>query len=267
MSEASLTPAQSARHDVPRVILLGASNLTWGLSTVIQVARELLSGPLQVFGAWGLGRSYGVRSSVLGRALPSIRGCGLWEELRASTSRESHALITDIGNDIAYEVPVALIVKWLNECIDQLSESGAHITLSGLPLESLQRLSKKGFWVFRSVLFPRRKFTLEYILENAELLQAQLERISVERRLTLIPQRLAWFGLDPIHIRRSCRDQAWKEILNGWGAQSTRISPLTKTPRFLPLRSASNQRWFFGIERRTEQPCVVLNDGTTISLY
>ena len=66
-------------HDLStRVVLLGASNLTRGISTVVGTARRLLGPMPHVFVAYGHGRSYGVRSRVLIRGLPGILNCGLW---------------------------------------------------------------------------------------------------------------------------------------------------------------------------------------------
>ena len=74
-----------------RIILLGASNLTRGLSIVIETARLLFAtrdrpeqtsrGPLGVFAALGHGRAYGLPSRVLVRSLPSILDCGLWRAI------------------------------------------------------------------------------------------------------------------------------------------------------------------------------------------
>ena len=97
----------------PRVVLIGASNVTKSLSVIIDIAHQLLGKPLDIFTALGLGRSYGLFSRVLGRGLPSIRDCGLWDALRAEGPSETYALLTDIGNDLAYEAPAKEIVAWI----------------------------------------------------------------------------------------------------------------------------------------------------------
>src|SRR5262245_2033911 len=81
-----------------RIVLLGASNLTRGISTVIETAGSILGRPLEVLAAFGHGRSYGMSSSVLGRSLPGIVDCGIWQSLAARPPVSTSALITDIGN-------------------------------------------------------------------------------------------------------------------------------------------------------------------------
>ncbi len=75
----------------PRVVLIGASNVTKSLSVIIDIAHQLLGKPLDIFTALGLGRSYGLFSRILGRGLPSIRDCGLWDALQIGTSPAAHS--------------------------------------------------------------------------------------------------------------------------------------------------------------------------------
>lgn len=132
----------------PTIALLGASNLTRGFSTVVETLRlQHQLRPLRIVAALGHGRSYGQRSSVLGRSLPGILDCGLWDALAAGLAlpadarnvqkgtqsdesasgrhsrpcgAPSFALITDIGNDVMYGVQPATIIGWVEQCIDRL---------------------------------------------------------------------------------------------------------------------------------------------------
>ena len=108
--------------DLPprRVILLGASNLTRGIATVIDACHRQWGQPLDCLAALGHGRSYGTRSTVLGRTLPSIQDCRLWSALDDRPAVPTAALVTDIGNDVMYEAPVDKIVEWVTRCFDQL---------------------------------------------------------------------------------------------------------------------------------------------------
>src|SRR5262249_46912085 len=85
---------------VRRVVLLGASNLTLGIGTVLGSAANVWGSPLEVLAALGHGRSYGRATSVMGRQLPGIRECGLWPALGVDGQLPTAALVTDIGNDV-----------------------------------------------------------------------------------------------------------------------------------------------------------------------
>ncbi|MCZ6542107.1 MAG: hypothetical protein O6768_00410, partial [Planctomycetota bacterium] len=102
-------PAESQLTSRPRVVLLGASNLTRGISRAVGIAQAILGTPLEVLIAMGHGRSYGQRSRVLGRSLPGIVDCGLWDALLHGSGRPTYALLTDIGNDVMYGASVPSI--------------------------------------------------------------------------------------------------------------------------------------------------------------
>ena len=143
----------------PRIVLLGASNLTRGISTVVGMAGGVVETPCEFLIAMGLGRSYGQDSTVLGRRLPGITECGLWSALRQA-SGPTFALITDIGNDVIYGVPVETIVRWVTECVDRLRETSTAIVVTLPPMQSLETLTPWRFGVARSLLFPGRRMSL-----------------------------------------------------------------------------------------------------------
>src|SRR5712671_2746547 len=113
-----------------RVVLLGASNLTRGISTVIETAWSLLGSPLEVLAALGHGRSYGLSSRILGRELPGIRQSGLWEALAAAPRAETAALVTDVGNDLLFGATVASILEWVSESLGRLAAVEARTVLT-----------------------------------------------------------------------------------------------------------------------------------------
>ena len=252
-----------------RVVLLGASNLTLGFPTVVQTVRRVVNEPVDILAAMGLGRSFGARSNVLGRVLPGIEQCGLWEILKKSPSGSTHALITDIGNDIAYEVPVPEIINWLTICLDRLGDVNAQIIVTKLPLQNLQKMMRWQFFFFRSVFFPGRKLSQSEIINRVSEVQYHLESLSKERGFSLIEPKSSWYGADPIHIKRRSRRQAWEYILSEWssveagGAHIDYSLRQRMSFRFM----APEKRWVLGIERRKEQPCGGVGDGTVIGLY
>jgi hypothetical protein len=96
-----------------RLVLLGACNLARGLHTVMTLAERREGRPLQVFAAAGHGRSYGARSRVLGRSLPGILECALWDELLRQPKLPTRAVVADVGNDIVYGVTNDRILEWV----------------------------------------------------------------------------------------------------------------------------------------------------------
>src|SRR4051812_44679884 len=122
----------SMRALAPRatVVLLGASNLTRGISSAIYYAHRLLGGPLEFYVAFGHGRSYGMRSRVLVRELPGIRDSAIWRALEGRDPRAPvYGLVSDIGNDVLYQAPVTEIVAWLRDALQRLRAVGAKTTI------------------------------------------------------------------------------------------------------------------------------------------
>lgn len=252
-----------------RVVLLGASNLARGMSTVIETVRVLWNEPVEIMAALGHGRSYGLTSSVLSRRLPGIVHCGLWRALETAPPAETYALVTDIGNDLVYGQSVETLLGWVETCLDRLEAADSQITLTSLPLESLRRLSPWQFALLRRVLFPTRQLSLEDVLQQAEALNARLSEVAVEREIRLISPQKLWYGFDPIHIRRRQWRAAWDTVFSPWRiATMAPRSVRGSLRRYLYLRLlVPEERRLLGFEQRCVQPAGRLADGTTIALY
>lgn len=258
------------REPPPRVVLLGASNLALGLGAVLEAARSILGRPIDVWGAIGHGRSFGIFSRVLARGLPGIGECGLWQALRAAPAAPTYALITDVGNDLLYEVPVATILAWLRECLERLGEIEARTVITRLPLGSVRRLSRARFLLARSLFYPGRGLPLETVLERAQDLDGRLEGLAREFQVPAVVQHEGWYGLDPIHIRRRQREAAWRQVLGRWhegGAPPAPPATISAADRLALRRTRPERWWLLGRERRRPQPCGELTDGSRISLY
>ncbi len=100
-----------------RVVVLGASNVARGISVILGTAGRVWGQPLEVFAAYGRGRSYGRPSQVLRRELSGIVECGLWDALRTRDPVPTAALVTDIGNDLVYGRSVDEIGDWVDACL------------------------------------------------------------------------------------------------------------------------------------------------------
>jgi len=249
-----------------RAILLGASNLRSYLPVVLAHLRRGKDGPVEVLAACGHGRSYGGWSRVVwGRALPGILGCGLWAELARRPPRPAVALVTDVGNDLAYGASAATVAGWVAECLARLGPLQATIVLALPPLRTLERLPAWQFRIARAVLFPGRAIERRALLAEAADLDRRLRGLAEESGAALVEPAPGWYGVDPIHIRRSAAPAAWETLLAGWGL-APRPDPAAPPPR-LPRFLLAEEARLFGRPVVRPQPCWSAPDGTTLSLY
>ena len=253
----------------PRVVVLGASNVARGISTIVETARGVLGGPIDLLAAYGHGRSYGAGSRVLGRWLPGITCCGLWEALADEPPRPTWALLTDVGNDILYGARPALIAEWVDQCLDRLAAVDARVVVTSLPLENLDSIAQWRIRLMRSVLFPRCRLEPSEILNRARELDGRLIDLAAARGCMLRSLRAAWYGVDPIHVKMCHWAVAWGEIMADWAVGGKKKSPAAGSLRrwFYLRRLCPQHRRWLGINQRREQPSGRLRDGTSIALY
>jgi hypothetical protein len=250
--------------DIQRVVALGASNLTRGFGTVVSTARAVWGRDIETVAALGHGRSYGADSFFLARRLPGVLECGLWRHLETAPSRPTRALITDVGNDIAYGFSADQILAWIGEAIERLRRVTSDITLTDLPLASMRRLSPLKFLAFRSILVPSCRLSLEQILDAAERVNTGLAPLAASRGVKLVRVRPEWYGVDPIHIRPSLWDSAWREILGAVAASGNGRSVFEQWRLYL---MPPERQWLFGVERVMPQSGVPLPSGGRVWLY
>lgn len=255
------------REPVLRAILLGASNLRAGLPIVVDGIRRQAGGAVDVLTACGHGRSYGAWSRFLFvRRLPGISGCGLWPALAERPPLRTLALLTDVGNDLVYGVPVGRIAAWIETCLERLARHRCEIVLTLLPLQRLERLSPRQVKLATALLFPGRKPPWPGLLEQARELDERLRRVGQAHGAQLVEPAADWYGLDPIHLRRSLRQEAWQQIVSRWSADPSPLDWRSRHRVRIPLFGAAEMH-VFGIRLRKPQPATRLADGTIISLY
>lgn len=260
--------SSSTQPAARRAILLGASNLLRSMPAVLDAALLSRGGPLEMFFACGHGRSYGLTSRILGRALPGIVQCGLWEALAERPKVETTALVTDIGNDLLYGVPPQQIAGWVETCLDRLLALGARPVITALPLANLATLSPARYKLFRTLFFPPCRLSLAQMREAASQLDERLRQVAQSRNIPLMELRSAWYGLDPIHIRYRHAPAAWREILSQWSEQEAALAgPISWRVWLAMHRLKPAERVFLGREQRAAQPALRRTDGTTLWLY
>ncbi|ADE16555.1 hypothetical protein Nhal_3531 [Nitrosococcus halophilus Nc 4] len=255
---------------VNQIVLLGASNLSRLLPRVMATAQLICGRPSRFLVAAGHGRSFGVYSRVGCRGLPGITQCGLWEDLVLEAPGPTFALLTDLGNDIAYEQSPEKLMRWVCWCLERLADYKARTVITGLPLFRLEQLTPWQYYIFRTLLFPGQSLTWEQALERVRGVNQALWEVCQEQGATFIEQRPEWYGFDPIHILRRQSAAAYHQILSPWKT-SGQVSPLVPGKEFrwrwwLWFLMPQYQR-LFGFDCYRKQPAGVLPDGSTISLY
>jgi hypothetical protein len=269
LKSAPQAPALSTPAPSRRLILLGASNLTRSFATVVEMARATWGEPVEIMAAMGHGRSYGQDSRVLGRKISGIFPCALWQDLQNRPPLPTAALVTDIGNDLLYGVPPDRLLDWVEKCLDRLAEAGAATIVTQMPVGSIESLGEARFRFFRRMFFPRSRLTLNDAKSLVRELNEQLVRLGDSRKISVIPVCTAWYGLDPIHLRRRILSSAWSTMLTQWRASNEPLTISKPSLRRIAYLAtlAPWERSLFGVRRRAAQPSGRLPDGTTISLY
>jgi hypothetical protein len=251
-----------------RVILLGASNVMRGISTIVETAELVWGQPADVLAASGHGRSYGRTSCVFGRSLPGLLQCGLWDELSQRPALPTAALVTDIGNDILYGAEADQIAAWVAECLTRLRSVCEQIVMTELPLARVALIRPWQYRGMRALLFPGSRVTFAEAMARAQELNAQVVELARQHGAVLRVPRLDWYGWDPIHIRRACWSHAWYEILSAWNDRATSQRARGSWRRWWQLRGQRPLvRRLFGVEQRRVQPACVLRSGSAISLF
>jgi hypothetical protein len=252
-----------------RVIFLGASNLAMSFPLVVETARQIWTGPLEIMAAMGRGRSYGQDSTLLGRKISGIFPCALWQDLQTRPPMPTAALVTDIGNDLLYGVEADELLNWVAGCLDQLSAFDTTTVITQLPTANVEQLSEARFQFFRRLFFPQCTLTRDKVRDLATYVNARLVAIGEARNSSVIPVSPAWYGFDPIHLKRRARQRAWPKLLATWRVLDQPLMDAHAsvwTSAYLSCL-APHDHTIFGMRRRCAQPSGRLADGSTIALY
>ena len=119
-----------------RVVLLGASNLTRGISTVVDTARRIWGGSAGSFCRTG-SRPIVWPDEQRARpdSFPAFFNAVCGTRCPRLPPADTAALVTDVGNDILYGAPVASILDWVEECVERLEPTQradrAHVAADG----------------------------------------------------------------------------------------------------------------------------------------
>lgn len=235
------------------IVIIGASNVTFSLPVIWSTLNRSMNEPFRLLVAAGHGRSFGMPNTVLGRTLPSILECEIWQVLSGFTASPVHAIVTDAGNDLLYGASANQTMDWVNETVDRLTAWEAHVLVTGLPMDSLRSLSVRRFEFFRRLLFPNSTLTLEKALAEGESLHQQLLESDRKTNVACTSPAGSWYGFDPIHIRRRCRREAWSRYLS-MSIPEVSINPLGLLSDWSVWRGAAERRWKRSRLLISEQP-------------
>mgnify|MGYP001231124806 FL=1 len=249
--------------------MLGASNLARSLAHGVMAARTTLGVPLSIHVAMGHGRSYGVQAGWIGKKFSGIFSCDLWRVLECDSTSPTVAFVTDVGNDLAYEIPFGEILGWVETCIARLLRVESQVVLTELSLGPLERMSQSKFIAFRALCYPRSRLTRVEMLDRARALNAGLVELARSQKTSVFSVPNAWYGLDPLHPRRAHLREYWQTL---FALSTGRQNSLDEEYHAWMLRgylrllvTAEH------ISRHPSQPScrrtIVLRDGTSIAIY
>ena len=248
------------------VLLLGASNISLGLRPILRCLRGGLAGELNVLVAAGHGRSYADRTVTFGRSLPGLLRCGAWQAY-ANRPPGPPPLVcfTDIGNDLLYDTPPATLVGWVATCFDRIGGGGAEVTLTLPPSRRAAAIPAWQYHTARGLLFPGlNPLPWGEMKRRADELHDRLAALAESRSVTPIEPPAHWYGLDPIHMLRRRRREAWAEVFAGW--RSFEPAGEAAVPRIPPVFGKAQKCRMFGRTRLTPQP-IWRGAGIRLSLY
>ena len=256
----------------PRIVLLGASNLTRAISCIIGSARLRLGmaacEPLEAMIAYGHGRSFVIDSTILIRTLPGIEPCALWRDLRERAPSPTYALVTDIGNDIMYDVPPATILDAVRQCMERCADVHARIVLAGLPMRTIGTLSAPRFRAVRRVLFPTCRISHAQAMNRAEFVNEGLISAAGDYKASFVDPDPTWYGVDPIHIRWKHWPRAWRTILESWNPEKQPPPAPAGFSRWLDIRTRPPRHWkVLGRDLAHRQPVRGPIERTHVLMY
>lgn len=193
-----------------RIQLYGASNLWLSRRAALSAIRRRFDGPIEVGLACGPGRSYGLRAGN-----PLVRYRPLREVEFPSpgpSGPPTLALLSDIGNDIAYAQRPDTTLGWVEGLASRLEGQGAEVILAGIPVESLRGLPAWLFLVLRRLYYTGQSVTHGDIMQRLEDLEGGLRQLARERGYPFLDTDTSWYGFDHFHLRSAFYGACWE----GW---------------------------------------------------
>lgn len=275
----SSTPLRNGQPEEPpeaprrRIIALGASNLTRMLPCLLRTARAHSGMPVDLQAAFGFGRSFGKSTRFLGRVLPGLDACGIWQAIGDAAVPQqvpcATGIIMDVGNDIFYGVEAETLLDWVERSLVLLKPHCDRIVLAGVP-PTVAKIGKVRFGLMRRFLVPSCRMELGEGLRRAAVLHDGLRDLADKHGAIFLEHEEAWFAWDAIHVKRRYWRTFAEGLLIGDSGGAAAVSPAAASGRVSSLRlrtARPEQRRLFGREQCTKQPAVRLRDGSTVAIF
>jgi hypothetical protein len=181
---------------------------------------------------------------------------------------ETASLVTDVGNDLVYGAHPEQLLEWIEATLSRLTGLSTQVTISYIPRQSLERIGPWRYNIARTLIFPTSNLTFDQALERVRIVNAELTKLAESHGANMVVPEDDWYGLDPIHIRRSARHVAWHRMFSLWNRTGQTDTTHRITDSSLSLhRLRPLQRVWFGMKQVQSQPAGLLRDGSTVSLY
>lgn len=208
---------------------MGASNLARGYSALVDCLSQCLHPQaIEVLHAMGPGRGYFAQGGVFNVSYAPIVLSGV---LDAARKRQPHvqktlALITDIGNDIMYNVAPEKIIACVKSVVQELEAMDADVFIHPIPMDIMEDVTERQFGVLRKVFFPRSPVTHSGAASAVQKINEFLRALA-GGRIHLLPGAKEHCGVDKIHYSVFRSHKAWSEVVDAMG----RVLPGAKTAR------------------------------------
>ena len=238
-----------------RFVVLGASNVSRGLSRLTAALRARGPQPVDLFVAAGHGRGYGVNTRVAVRRLPAILTSGLWRALDRERVDRPATLVTDVGNELLYGLGVSAVATAVREAVARLADRGGRIVITGLPLAGIAGVGSVRYRLLRTLFVPGCLLSLAAIKDASRWLDDELRAIAADTGATFLEQPGEWYGFDALHVRRRHLDTLWQRVGDAWGLPAVALQPQPSLTEWAVMGSrAAEVRSLAGRTLLTRQP-------------
>jgi hypothetical protein len=221
-------------------ILLGASNLARARFGLNQYLENSFSNSISTSIASGPGRAYCVSGGIFGLNYPPLKTSKIINAGREESSNYSQtiALISDIGNDIMYGVPIQKLIQDLEKSIRDLSDFCSHVFTVPIPCKKIENLSHWQINALKRFLFPTCQLSPGQIISSIQTVNQLLSEINTPK-FTLLKTMDDCIGWDRAHYDLSKMHIAWNKIIDQI-AQELSIKPNRNINHALMVRSFIN---------------------------